>query len=131
MKNVGLQRRHAKYLTKCINEKYVHPPAPVTPKEETRVRNDNLRTTVAGFDPEALERGAKALREIKNAQNSKKVRFHIFCNLLMVSNVNGCCISSKGRRWSINIVLLLENFDQQYHLLCLFSYYIWKHSNNC
>lgn len=48
-------------------------PAPAAPKEETRVRNDNPRTTAAGFDPEALERGAKALREINSAQNAKKV----------------------------------------------------------
>ncbi|KAG7980720.1 hypothetical protein I3843_05G197800 [Carya illinoinensis] len=39
----------------------------------TRVRNDNPRTTSAGFDPEALERGAKALREITNSAHAKKV----------------------------------------------------------
>ena len=60
-------------MTKCINEKYVPPPSPLTPKEETRVRNDNPRTTAVVFDLEALERGAKALREINSAQNSKKV----------------------------------------------------------
>ncbi|KAL4341038.1 hypothetical protein GQ457_08G006140 [Hibiscus cannabinus] len=37
-----------------------------------RVRNDNPRTSSAGFDPEALERGAKALREISSSSNSKK-----------------------------------------------------------
>ncbi|KAG0472843.1 hypothetical protein HPP92_014285 [Vanilla planifolia] len=42
-------------------------------QEETRVRNDNPRTTAAGFDPEALERGAKALREINNSSQAKKV----------------------------------------------------------
>ena len=47
------------------------PPA----EEETRVRNDNPRTTAAGFDPEALERGAKALREINNSSQAKKVGF--------------------------------------------------------
>ncbi|PKA59994.1 26S protease regulatory subunit 6A like [Apostasia shenzhenica] len=40
--------------------------------EETRVRNDNPRTTAAGFDPEALERGAKALKEINNSPQAKK-----------------------------------------------------------
>ncbi|KAI0495256.1 hypothetical protein KFK09_025406 [Dendrobium nobile] len=45
------------------------PPSP----EETRVRNDNPRTTASGFDPEALERGAKALREINNSSHAKKV----------------------------------------------------------
>lgn len=42
--------------------------APTTP----RVRNDNPRTTSAGFDPEALERGAKALREIAASSQAKK-----------------------------------------------------------
>ncbi|XP_057970717.1 uncharacterized protein LOC131159663 isoform X1 [Malania oleifera] len=44
-------------------------------KEEAppRVRNDNPRTTSAGFDPEALERGAKALREISSSAHAKKV----------------------------------------------------------
>ncbi|KAL5767500.1 hypothetical protein ACOSQ2_014283 [Xanthoceras sorbifolium] len=37
-----------------------------------RVRNDNPRTSSAGFDPEALERGAKALREISTSANAKK-----------------------------------------------------------
>ncbi|GAB4858176.1 hypothetical protein Ancab_009573 [Ancistrocladus abbreviatus] len=36
-------------------------------------RNDNPRTTSAGFDPEALERGAKALREITSSSHAKKV----------------------------------------------------------
>jgi ATPase family AAA domain-containing protein 3A/B len=57
-------------------------PAPATPKEETRVRNDNPRTTAAGFDPEALERGAKALREINSAQNAKKVRVSYFVEFI-------------------------------------------------
>ncbi|KAL2545557.1 AAA-type ATPase family protein [Forsythia ovata] len=46
-----------------------NPPA----AEPARVRNDNPRTTSAGFDPEALERGAKALREINSSGNAKKV----------------------------------------------------------
>ncbi|KZV42916.1 ATPase family AAA domain-containing protein 3-like [Dorcoceras hygrometricum] len=37
-----------------------------------RVRNDNPRTTSAGFDPEALERGAKALREFNSSPHAKK-----------------------------------------------------------
>lgn len=44
-------------------------PAPETPK----VRNDNPRTTSAGFDPVALERGAKALREINSSKSAKQV----------------------------------------------------------
>lgn len=50
-------------------------PASKAPEEksEAKVRNDNPRTTSAGFDPEALERGAKALREINSSSNAKKV----------------------------------------------------------
>lgn len=36
-------------------------------------RNDNPRTSSSGFDPEALERGAKALREITSSSHAKKV----------------------------------------------------------
>lgn len=43
-----------------------------------RVRNDNPRTTSAGFDPEALERGAKALREINDSSHAKKVSTNWF-----------------------------------------------------
>ncbi|XP_010525048.1 PREDICTED: ATPase family AAA domain-containing protein 3-like [Tarenaya hassleriana] len=43
--------------------------SPAPPK----VRNDHPRTTSAGFDPEALERGAKALREINSSSQAKKV----------------------------------------------------------
>ncbi|OMP01529.1 hypothetical protein COLO4_11802 [Corchorus olitorius] len=49
--------------------------APAADKEASgnaRVRNDNPRTSSAGFDPEALERGAKALREISSSPNAKK-----------------------------------------------------------
>ncbi|KAJ7540442.1 hypothetical protein O6H91_10G015100 [Diphasiastrum complanatum] len=50
-------------------------PAPPPPpqREESRPRNDAPRTTAAGFDPEALERGAKALREINSSMYAKKV----------------------------------------------------------
>ncbi|KAL2518487.1 P-loop containing nucleoside triphosphate hydrolase superfamily protein [Abeliophyllum distichum] len=48
-------------------------PAKPPAAESTRVRNDNPRTTSSGFDPEALERGAKALREINSSGNAKKV----------------------------------------------------------
>lgn len=47
------------------------------PAEESsaapRARNDNSRTSSGGFDPEALERGAKALKEINNSPYAKKV----------------------------------------------------------
>ncbi|VVA96285.1 unnamed protein product [Arabis nemorensis] len=45
-------------------------PPPTTGKES---RNDNPRTSSGGFDPEALERGAKALKEINNSSYAKKV----------------------------------------------------------
>ncbi|XP_074584472.1 uncharacterized protein LOC141840395 [Curcuma longa] len=48
-------------------------PAEAPPEEAPRVRNDNPRTSAAGFDPEALERGAKALREINSSSQAKKV----------------------------------------------------------
>eukprot|EP00897_Mesotaenium_endlicherianum_P006693 jgi/Mesen1/6051/ME000308S05241 len=54
-------------------EKSVEPPAPVPPAPPPPPRNDNPRTTAAGFDPEALERGAKALREINSSPYAKKV----------------------------------------------------------
>ncbi|KAG2239321.1 hypothetical protein Bca4012_024065 [Brassica carinata] len=38
-----------------------------------RIRNDNPRTTSAGFDPEALERGAKTVEGINNSAHAKKV----------------------------------------------------------
>lgn len=44
-------------------------PPPPPPK----VRNDHPRTTSAGFDPEALERGVKALKEISTSPHGKKV----------------------------------------------------------
>ncbi|CAN4085556.1 unnamed protein product [Withania somnifera] len=43
------------------------------PPETPKVRNDNPRTTSAGFDPEALERGAKALRQINSSKSAKQV----------------------------------------------------------
>lgn len=59
------------------------PPAPESGKEPAvageepdappRIRNNNPRTTSAGFDPEALERGAKALKGINNSAHAKKV----------------------------------------------------------
>lgn len=48
-------------------------PPPPPPAEPPKPRNDNPRTTSAGFDPEALERGAKALREINSSSNAKQV----------------------------------------------------------
>eukprot|EP00249_Psilotum_nudum_P014186 c24707_g1_i1 orf=305-2221(-) len=47
--------------------------SPPLPIEEARPRNENPRTSAAGFDPEALERGAKALREINNSTHAKRV----------------------------------------------------------
>ncbi|KAL1822361.1 hypothetical protein ACET3Z_009139 [Daucus carota] len=42
-------------------------------EKANRVRNDQPRTTSAGFDPEALERGAKALKEINKSSHAKQV----------------------------------------------------------
>nr|VDD47497.1 unnamed protein product [Brassica oleracea] len=38
-----------------------------------RARNDNPRTSSGGFDPEALERGAKALKEINSSSYAKQI----------------------------------------------------------
>lgn len=51
------------------------PPASSSDNEvpsSARVRSDNPRTSSAGFDPEALERGAKALKEISTSGHAKK-----------------------------------------------------------
>ncbi|KAL9436610.1 hypothetical protein CISIN_1g006458mg [Citrus sinensis] len=50
----------------AAGDKSASAPAPA------RVRNDQPRTTSAGFDPEPLERGAKLLREISASPNAKK-----------------------------------------------------------
>ncbi|KAJ6967280.1 hypothetical protein NC652_004744 [Populus alba x Populus x berolinensis] len=52
------------------------PPSTVAGSGESGPRapsNDNPRTTSSGFDPEALERGAKALKEIASSSHAKKV----------------------------------------------------------
>lgn len=49
------------------------PAQPPAQPAEPRPRNDNPRTTSSGFDPEALERGAKALKEITSSSHAKKV----------------------------------------------------------
>ncbi|EXB74778.1 ATPase family AAA domain-containing protein 3 [Morus notabilis] len=63
----------------------VHPPAQASssaasppgnaeaPPPPPKVRNDHPRTTSAGFDPEALERGAEALKKITKSSEAKKV----------------------------------------------------------
>ncbi|KAI4383025.1 hypothetical protein MLD38_008907 [Melastoma candidum] len=50
-------------------------PSPSTPPSDAppRVRNDNPRTSSAGFDPSALERGAKVLKEITSSSHAKKI----------------------------------------------------------
>ena len=55
-----------------------------------RVRNDNPRTSSAGFDPEALERGAKALREISSSPNAKKVS--VLSSKMFFIIIFGCLI---------------------------------------
>ena len=54
-----------------------------------KVRNDHPRTTSAGFDPDALERGVKALKEITTSPHGKKVNlfnslFHDFLGIPFV-----------------------------------------------
>ncbi|XP_042058062.1 ATPase family AAA domain-containing protein 3-B-like [Salvia splendens] len=54
-------------------EPAAEPTKPPDQPAERRHRNDNPRTTSSGFDPEALERGAKALKEITSSSHAKKV----------------------------------------------------------
>ncbi|KAL8538345.1 hypothetical protein ACS0TY_000364 [Phlomoides rotata] len=49
------------------------PAKPPAQPAEPQARNDNPRTTSSGFDPEALERGAKALKEISSSSHAKKL----------------------------------------------------------
>lgn len=42
--------------------------------EAEKTSNPFPRTSAAGFDPEALERGAKVLREINSSKYAKQVR---------------------------------------------------------
>ncbi|KAL3846021.1 hypothetical protein ACJIZ3_003424 [Penstemon smallii] len=53
------------------------PPEPTTKTpdepEPKRVHNHNPRTTAAGFDPEALERGVRAVARISNSQKPKEI----------------------------------------------------------
>ncbi|XP_010276772.1 PREDICTED: ATPase family AAA domain-containing protein 3-B-like [Nelumbo nucifera] len=51
----------------------VPPPESAAKEEPQRVRNDYPRTTASGFDPEALERGVKAVREVNSSSQGKKV----------------------------------------------------------
>lgn len=50
-----------------------NPPESEEKPAPPRVRNDHPRTTSAGFDPEALERGVKALKEISSSNSAKQV----------------------------------------------------------
>ncbi|GKG30577.1 ATPase family AAA domain-containing protein 3-B, partial [Tanacetum coccineum] len=50
----------------------VDPPVEKKDDAPARLRNDNPRTMSSGFDPEALKRGAKALREIAASKETKK-----------------------------------------------------------
>lgn len=63
----GLNRNNAAYADGSSDDSLPPPPP--------RVRNDHPRTSSAGFDPEALERGVKALKKITNSPSTpaKKV----------------------------------------------------------
>lgn len=65
----GLNRNNAAYADGSSDDSLPPPPPP------PRVRNDHPRTSSAGFDPEALERGVKALKKITNSPSTpaKKV----------------------------------------------------------
>lgn len=46
---------------------------PPPPAEPPKTRNDNPRTTAAGFDPEPLERGVQAVEKISRSPDPKKI----------------------------------------------------------
>ncbi|KAL8142700.1 hypothetical protein V2J09_015732 [Rumex salicifolius] len=48
------------------------PPAGKTSTQDPKPRKDNPRTTAGGFEPEALERGAEALKKIVNSSYAKQ-----------------------------------------------------------
>ncbi|GKE67425.1 ATPase family AAA domain-containing protein 3-B-like protein [Tanacetum coccineum] len=58
----------------------VDPPVEKKDDASARLWNDNPRTMSFGFDPEALERGAKALREIAVSKEAKKAFFEFLKN---------------------------------------------------
>ncbi|MCO5551099.1 hypothetical protein L7F22_004596 [Adiantum nelumboides] len=49
------------------------PPAADSPEDPTRNSSVSLEDSKSGFDPEALERGARVLREINSSTHAKKV----------------------------------------------------------
>lgn len=60
-----------------------------SPPPPPKVRNDHPRTTSAGFDPEALERGVKALKEISTSPHGKKVSTsssYLLFNIMFVTS---------------------------------------------
>ncbi|XP_027354615.1 ATPase family AAA domain-containing protein 3 isoform X2 [Abrus precatorius] len=76
----GLLSAIAAAATASQNQKNVYADGSTSNAYETqssstppKVRNDHPRTTSAGFDPEALERGVKALKEIASSSHGKKV----------------------------------------------------------
>lgn len=74
-----LRQQHRRRLKLASSESSTSSQASAANAEPPpRVRNDNPRTTSAGFDPEALERGAKALREINDSSHAKKVSTNWF-----------------------------------------------------
>lgn len=47
-------------------------------ESSSKTRNNHPRTTSSGFDPEALERGVKALKDISSSSHAKKVSLHFY-----------------------------------------------------
>ena len=95
---------------------------PSTAGEESsappRARNDNPRTSSGGFDPEALERGAKALKEINNSSYAKNVYIFFFCFLKQLNyyyQIRSLC------RISAQLLLLLCVFFIYFRFLKVLS----------
>lgn len=85
-----------------------------------RVRNDHPRTTSAGFDPEALERGAKALKEINSSNSAKQV----FINPLIYVHFYYLYLKLSYLPFVGVIVIFFffcSDYRKQYDYLCVFS----------
>ena len=75
-------------------------------EEDKPAKNGNSRTTAAGFDPEALERGAKALRELNASPYAKRVscNFWIVCWCLIVFHLLFCESRHSGAEFQLSLV---------------------------
>lgn len=93
--------------------------APKDPSSSGKSESEAEEPRGSGMDPEALERAAKALREINNSKNSKQVFF-----LLLKFNFLSCfCF---GNRWRFYCIIKKEMNEC---FICMCSYYSYTHES--